>query len=85
MWGSIIRVVGVVLLTVIVVSIVSPWFDLQPSTGRMSRLSVAQFSLAVAPILLDALMRSTTFLTGRFTLPSHAVHDIVARDCARLC
>jgi hypothetical protein len=85
MWGRVSRIVGLVLLAVTVASVVSPWFDLQPTTLRTSKQAITHFSVAVLPFLLHKLPVSPIFLTKPRTLPSHPAYDIVARDCARLC
>jgi hypothetical protein len=41
MWGRIVRIVGVALLVVIVLSVVSPWFDLHPTTLRTSKRAIS--------------------------------------------
>ena len=40
MWGRILQIVGLVLLAVIVASVVSPWFDLHPTTLRTSKRTI---------------------------------------------
>jgi len=85
MGGSFTRVLGILLLAVVVVAVVSPWFDLDPTALRTSHRSIAQFSIPVPPVLPGALPISYTFLTDPLMLQSHVVCDIVARDCARLC
>jgi hypothetical protein len=85
MWGRIIRIVGIALLAVIVASVVSPWFDLQPTTVRASKRAITHFSLALPPLLPGAPSVPPTLLTTLCILQSHQVSDIVARDCARLC
>jgi len=85
MWGRILRIVGLVLLVVIVASVVSPWFDLHPTTVRAFKRAITHFSLALPPFLPGASSIPATFLTMLRPLQSHQVSDIVARDCARLC
>jgi hypothetical protein len=85
MSGRLLKIVGLVLLAVIVATVVSPWFDLHPTTLRTSKRAITHFSLAVPLFLPGALPVSTTFLTKPRPLQSHQVSDIVARDCARLC
>jgi hypothetical protein len=85
MRDRLIRIIGLVLLAVIVASIVSPWFDLHPTTLRVSKRTITHFSLAVPLFSPGALTVSATFLTTPRTLQSHRANDIVARDCARLC
>jgi hypothetical protein len=85
MSGRLLKIVGLVLLAVIVATVVSPWFDLQPTTVRTSKRAITHFSLALPPFLLGASSVPLTFLTMLRTLQSHQVSDIVARDCARLC
>jgi hypothetical protein len=85
MWGRIVRIVGVALLVVIVVSVVSPWFDLHPTTLRTSKRAITQLGLAT-PFFWPGLPSfSPIFLTKLRPLQSHRVSDIVSRDCARLC
>ena len=85
MWGRIVRIVGLALLAVIVVSVVSPWFDLHPITLRTSKRAITQLSLAVPFFLPGSLPFFPIFLTKLLPLQSYQVSDIVARDCARLC
>ena len=85
MWGRIIRIVGLAVLAVIVVSVVSPWFDLHPTTMGTSKRAITQLGLAVPFFLPGSLSSSPIFLTKLRPLQSHQVSDIVARDCARLC
>jgi hypothetical protein len=85
MWGRIIRIVGLALLAVIVVSVISPWFDLHPTTLRTSKRTITQLSLAVPFFLPGSLSFFPIFLTKLRPLQSHPGSDIVARDCARLC
>jgi hypothetical protein len=85
MWGRILWIVGLVLLAATVASVVSPWFDLDPTTLRTSRRAVAQLSLAVPLFWPGALPVSPTFLSRPRTLQSRPGYDIVVRDCARLC
>jgi hypothetical protein len=85
MWGRIIRLVGLALLAVIVVSVISPWFDLHPTTLPTSKRAITQPSLAVPFFLPGSLPFSPIFLTKLRPLQSYQVSDIVARDCARLC
>jgi hypothetical protein len=85
MWGRIIRIVGIVLLAIIVVSVVSPWFDLHPTTLRAAKRAITHFSLALPPFLPAGSSVLPTFLTTLPALQSRQVSDIVARDCARLC
>jgi hypothetical protein len=85
MWGRIIRIVAIALLAIIVVSVVSPWFDLHPTTLRAAKRAITHFSLALPPLLPGASSVLPTFLTMLRALPSHQASDIVARDCARLC
>jgi hypothetical protein len=85
MWRRIIRIVAIALLAIIVVSVVSPWFDLDPTTLRAFKRAITHFSLALPPFLPGAYSVLPTFLTMLRALPSHPVSDIVARDCARLC
>jgi hypothetical protein len=85
MWGRIIRIVAIALLAIIVVSVVSPWFDLHPTTLRAFKRAITHFSLAPPPFLPSASSVLPTFLTMLPAPQSHQVSDIVARDCARLC
>jgi hypothetical protein len=85
MGGTLTRILGILLLAVVVAAVVSPWFDLDPTALRTSHRSITQFSLAVPRVLPGALPGSYTFLIDPLVLQSHAVCDIVARDCARLC
>lgn len=85
MWKPIIRIVGIALLAVIVASIVSPFFDLQPANLRAFKRAITYFSLALPSFLPDASCVSARLLTMLRPLQSHQVFDIVARDCARLC
>ncbi len=85
MGGSLTRIVGFLLLAVVMVAVVSPWFDLDPTALRTSHGSIIQFSLVVPRILPGALPNSYTFLKHPLMLQSHSGCDIVARDCARLC
>jgi hypothetical protein len=80
MWGRIIRIVAIALLATIVVSVVSPWFDLDPTTLRAFKRAITHFSLALPPFLPGASSAVPTFLTMLRALPSHQVSDIVARD-----
>jgi hypothetical protein len=83
MWGRIVKVVGLVVLTVIVAAVLSPCFDLQPTTlGKSHRV---QFSLAVPLFLPGALHASPTFLIKPSTVQLYRASDILTRDCARLC
>ena len=85
MGGRLTRIVGILLLAVVMTAVVSPWFDLDPTALRTSHRSITQFSHAVPRVLPGALPGSYTFLTDPLMLQSHAVCDIVTRDCARLC
>jgi uncharacterized membrane protein YphA (DoxX/SURF4 family) len=85
MWGRIIRVVGLALLAVIVLSVVSPWFDLHPTTLGAAKRAITQLGLAVPFVWQGSLSFSPIFLTKLRPAQSHQVSDIVARDCARLC
>jgi hypothetical protein len=85
MWGRIIRIVGIALLAIIVVSVVSPWFDLHATTLRAFNRVIIHFSLALPPFLPGASSVLPTFLAMLRALQSSRVSDIVARDCARLC
>ena len=85
MWGRIIRIVGLVLLAVIVASVVSPWFDLEPTNLRPSRRVIIHFNLAFQTVVIGALPVSLAVLAAPHTVQSHQTCDIVARDCARLC
>jgi hypothetical protein len=85
MWGRIIRIVVLVLLAVIVVSVVSPWFDLHPTTLRTFKRAITQLGLAVPFFWPGSLSFSPILLTRLRPLQSHPGSDIVARDCARLC
>jgi hypothetical protein len=85
MWRRIIRIVAIALLAMIVASLVSPWFDLQPTTLRTFKRAINHFSLAPPPFLPGASSVFPMFLTMKRAVPSHQVFDIVARDCARLC
>jgi hypothetical protein len=80
-----IRIVAIALLAIIVVSVVSPCFDLHPTTLRVFKRTITHFSLAPPPFLPGASSLLPMFLTMLRALPSHQVFDIVARDCARLC
>jgi hypothetical protein len=80
-----IRIVAIALLAIIVVSLVSPWFDLHATTLPAFKRAITHFSLAPPPFLPGASSVLLTFLTMLRALPSHQVFDIVARDCARLC
>jgi hypothetical protein len=84
MWGRLTKIVGLVLLVVTVVSVVSPWFDLHPTTLRTHRRAIILI-LAIPPILQRALPVSSFLLTKPPTLQSQQAYDIVARDCAWLC
>ena len=84
MRGRILQIVGLVLLAVTVASVVSPWFDLDSATLRTSKRTGTHVGLATS-YLLSAFPISPTLRTMPPTLPSHQTHDIVARDCARLC
>jgi hypothetical protein len=85
MWGRIIRIVAIGLLAMIVVSVLSPWFDLHPTTLRTFKRAITHFSLTAPPFFPGASSVLPTFLTMVRALPSHQVFDIVVRDCARLC
>jgi hypothetical protein len=85
MWGRIIRIVSLALLAVIVVSVVSPWFDLHPTTLRTHKRAITQLGLAVPFSWPGSLSFSPIFLTKLRPLQWHPGSDIVARDCARLC
>src|SRR5215813_8802511 len=85
MGGSLTRIVGILLLAIIMVAVVSPWFDLDPTAVRTSDRSTMQFSLSVPLVFPGAFPGSYAFLTDPLLLQSHSVCDIVARDCARLC
>jgi len=85
MGRSLTRIVGILLLSLVVAAVVSPWFDLDPTALRTSHRSIIQFSLAVPRVLPGALPGSYTLLTDPILLQSQSVCDIVARDCARLC
>ena len=63
MWGRITRIIGLVLLAVTVASVVSPCFDLQPTTLRTNKRAITQFSLAVPFFWPATLPVSPTFLT----------------------
>jgi hypothetical protein len=83
MWGRIVKVVGLVVLTVIVAAVLSPCFDLQPTTlGKSHRV---QLSLAVPVFLPRALHASPWLLIKPRTVQLHRASDILTRDCARLC
>jgi len=85
MWGLVIRMVGIAVVAIIVASVVSPWFDLHPTTLRAFNRAITHFSLALPPFLPGASSVLPTFLVLLRALQSHRVSDIVARDCARLC
>lgn len=84
MWGRIVRIVGVALLVVIVLSVVSPWFDLHPTTLRTSKRAISTRSRNCIFLARLAFL-SPIFLTKLRPQQSHPGSDIVARDCARLC
>jgi hypothetical protein len=86
MRARVLQFVGLVLLLVIVVSVVSPCFDLHPTTLRTSRRGVTPYSFAVL-LLLTHLPSffSVAFMSTRVVQSPPQTHDIVARDCARLC
>jgi len=84
MWRCLIGLVSFVLLVVTVVSIVSPWFGLHPTTIRTSRRAIFP-SVAIPFFFQSALPDSSFFLSKRPTLQSRQAYDIVARDCVRLC
>jgi hypothetical protein len=85
MWGRVVQFVGFVLLVAIVASVVSPWFDLHPTTLRMSKGGVTHYSLAVSLFLTPAPSDSQIVLTTTRAVQLRQGCDIVARDCARLC
>jgi hypothetical protein len=85
MWGRIIKLVGLAVLTVIVAAVLSPYFDLQPTTLGKSHRATVQFTLAGPLFLPGAVHASPTVLIKPRTLPCNHECDIVARDCARLC
>ena len=85
MWGRVGQFVGFVLLVAVVMSVVSPWFDLHPTTLRTSRRGVSHFSLAVPLFLMHPRSVLAVWLTSMHVQQSPQTHDIVARDCARLC
>jgi hypothetical protein len=85
MWGRIVQFVGFLPLVMIVVSVVSPWFDLHPTTLRTSKRGVTLHSLAVPLFLTHAPSGSRMLVTFARTLQLPQTCDMVARDCARLC
>ena len=85
MWRGIIKLVVLVVLAVIVAAVLSPYFDLQPTTLGKSHRATVQLSLAVPLFLPGALHASPTLLIKPRTVRSHRAPDILARDCARLC
>jgi len=85
MWGRVVQFVGFLLLVTVVVSVVSPWFDLHPTTLRTSKRAVTLHSLAIPLFLTDAPLVSRIVVTFTRTLELSQTSDIVARDCARLC
>ena len=84
MWGRLIKIVSLVLLAVTVVSVVSPWFDLHPTTLRTHRRAITLGS-AIPPFLQSSLPVFSFFRNRLPTAQSRQVFDILARDCARLC
>ena len=85
MWGRVVQFVGFMLLVVIVAWVVSPWFDLHPTTLRTSQRGVTHYGLAVSLFLTHAPSDSQIVLTSTRAVQLHQGCDIVARDCARLC
>ena len=85
MWRGIIKLVVLVVLIVVVAAVLSPYFDLQPTTLGKSHRATVQLSVAVPLFLAGALHASPTLLIKPRTVQSHRAPDILARDCARLC
>jgi len=85
MWGRVVQFVGFMLLVVIVASVLSPWFDLHPTTLQTSKRGVTHYSVAVSLFLTHASSDSQIVLTSTRALQLRQGCDIVARDCARLC
>jgi hypothetical protein len=54
MWGRVVQFVGFILLVAIVVSVVSPGFDLYPTTLRASKRGVTHYIPAVPPVVTYA-------------------------------
>jgi hypothetical protein len=60
MWRGIIKLVVLVVLIVVVAAVLSPYFDLQPTTLGKSHRAIVQLSLAVPLFLPGALHASPT-------------------------
>jgi hypothetical protein len=85
MWGRILQIVSLVLLAVIVVAVVSPYFDLEPTTVRSAKRDITLFGQAVVPVAEGKLGVSEIFLPKPRMLRWQQACDVVARGCARLC
>ena len=81
MSGRIIKLVGLVVLTVIVAAVLSPCLIYNRLLGRSHRTTV-QFSLAVTLFLPGAVHTFPTLLVTPRTVQLRRAFDILTRDCA---
>ena len=84
MRGRVAQFVGFMLLVAVVAWVVSPWFDLHPTTLRTSKRAITHYSFAASLFLTHAPSDSQVVTSTR-AVQWRPGCDIVARDCARLC
>jgi hypothetical protein len=81
----IVRIVVVILMTATVAMVALPCFDLQPTSLRTSHRTLSHLVLKAVSALPITTEHSANFAMPVSMQPVHPEHDIVVRDCARLC